>query len=222
MPIHWGKNQPGMQASEEFEDKELIYDLMEEWRVVANNSISSAEWMSEKGLHKQVVNRILEPFQHIDVVVTATEWKNFFDLRFNKDAQPEMYELARVMLDTVLDSKPKELYPGSYHTPYISDEEIDNWDGLLDPCLVSAARCARVSYSNHDGSMCDPIKDMELAKRLLESGHMSPFDHQGTPIDREHLNQTDWWNVHGITHMDKNMNLWSGNFKGWVQYRQTL
>lgn len=93
MPVHWGKNQPGMQAREEIfpnTGKDL-------WKIYAKQTAKNAEELNLIGYHKQVVNRLLEPFQYIKVIVTATEWDNFFKLRLHEDAQPEMYELARCM-----------------------------------------------------------------------------------------------------------------------------
>jgi hypothetical protein len=72
---------------------------------------------------------------------------------------------------------------------------------------------------NHDSSKTNIKKDIKLADDLLAAGHMSPFEHQATPM------RMDSFNVHaedGITHIDKYDNLWSGNFRGWIQYRHLL
>lgn len=79
-PIHWGKNQSGMQAKEELKGDELV-EVKGEWFWAAKNVADSAEFMSELGAHKQVANRILEPFQTMKTVLTATEFENFFWLR---------------------------------------------------------------------------------------------------------------------------------------------
>jgi thymidylate synthase ThyX len=193
MPCHWGKNQPGMQAREEITDKTEAEQL---WREAASDAAHTAEFMSQIGLHKQVVNRILEPFQWIHVVVTATEWDNFFKLRLHEDADPNIYELARVMKVAMDESTPVERHA---HLPYVDgDYEIDpaarqvlNLKGLG---MVSAGRCARVSYLNHDGTNPDYKKDLELAEKLAASGHASPFEHVAFSFAENSLcaNLTGW------------------------------
>jgi Thymidylate synthase complementing protein len=206
MPIHWGANRPGMQAHEE-----LIGGAREHalalWHSAAKDAADTAELMNELGLHKQVANRILEPFQHIHVVVTATEWTNFFELRNHVDAQPEIHELARLMLEEQESSEPALLQHGEWHLPYITYSELRDsfWTGhKADLCKISAARCARVSYLTHDGESPDVVKDLALYERLVGMVplHASPVEHQATP------------------HEDPDA--WSGNFKGWSQHRKFL
>lgn len=218
MPIHWGKNQAGMQAKEE-----IVATLSADvhWTAAADAAVRSANRLHNLGLHKQVINRILEPFQFIKVVVTATEWDNFFDLRLHEDAQPEIHELARVMKEAMKKSRPYILYEGDYHVPYVKRGYIakSNPD-IKDATKASVARCARVSYLNHDNSRPDIAKDIELYNRLLIAGHMSPFEHVATPLG----NNVD----KGLTHISDTHRpveecvAWSGNFREWVQYRQTL
>ena len=227
MPIHWGKNKPGMQANEECHKEVMLvendqsFELHREaaWQTVAEQSVENADAFDEAGYHKQIVNRLTEPFQFIDVLITATEWDNFFNLRLHPDAQPEIYELARRMKEAMDDSTPRELLPGQWHTPYAGKAISD----LEERRLASAGRCARVSYLNHDQTYPVVSKDVELAKRLLEAGHMSPFEHQATPIVPRtyHETMSGGWE-RGVTHMDLDLNLWSGNFQGWVQYRHFI
>lgn len=223
MPVHWGKNQPGMQAKEEVENSR---DAALEWKRCAIDAVESAEWLSHYNLHKQIVNRVLEPFQWIKVIVTATEWDNFFKLRLHPDAQPEMMVLAERMKEAMEDSTPKELAVGEWHAPYyygsFTDEKGNSDVGTALKCSV--ARCARVSYLNHDNSTPNIEKDLLLADKLLEAGHFSPFEHQATPISEVYKERWEFdieW-VDGITHIDRDNNYWSGNFKSWLQYRQTI
>lgn len=213
MPIHWGANQPGMQAKAELSGDELN-GVQNAWMQAARCAANIAEDMERVGLHKQVANRILEPFQHIQVVVTATEWKNFFELRDHPDAQPEIRDLAIQMKSAMDVSEPKALVEDQWHLPYVLEEEradsywtkSGNKFGL---CKVSAARCARVSYLLHDGAIPDISKDMALYERLVGSTpiHASPIEHQATPGFRE--SDGSWFNKR--TH---------GNFVGWVQFRK--
>ena len=238
LPVYWGKNQPGMQAKEEIDDTEKVL-ARHEWRMAARYAMDKATWMATYGVHKQVVNRLLEPFQYIKVIVTATEYANFFSLRLHPDAQPEMCALAKAMKDAMDNSVPEELEHGEWHLPYVDIAKFNldlSANGRKKTSIdystaikCSVARCARVSYLNHDNSSPDVEKDIALADRLLKDGHMSPFEHQATPMleysgvskDKSHRLGIYEWDV-GTTHMDWNYNLWSGNFRGWLQYRQML
>lgn len=202
MPLYWGSNKPGMQAGAELTGEDLA-NAKSMWRFAANEAANVAEEMNSLGLHKQVANRILEPFQFIHVIVTSTEWQNFFDLRISEFAMPEMRHLAELMWEAIYGATvSRNLKAGEYHLPYITEEERcgGRWtDQAL--CRISSARCARVSYLNHDGSDPDPVKDMDLAKDLFDRIHASPFEHVATPLTKDY--SVDMCR----------------NFKGWVQYR---
>ena len=117
-PIHWGVNQSGMQAEIEL-DPDALLQAGFNWRNAAKRAANSATSLLDLGLHKQIVNRVLEPFTYIDVVVTATDYANWFALRLDKDAQPEIQQLAQAMKDAMDTSKPVLLNPGEWHLPYI-------------------------------------------------------------------------------------------------------
>jgi len=232
-PMHWGKNQAGMQAKEELFEVDRN-EVKYEWASAAKNAAVSAESMSENGLHKQVVNRILEPFQLMKTVLTSTEFDNFFWLRKHADAQPEIKELAERMYEQLEWNKlfTVELDSGDWHTPYyeggywLKESETP----LEDALAISSSCCAQVSYRLLDDSI---EKARKVYQRLVESTpvHASPFEHQAAPIDFV-LNPTSesQWEmnidkmhfVKGVTHADKDGNLWSGNLKGWIQYRQLI
>ncbi|MGW8180627.1 MAG: FAD-dependent thymidylate synthase, partial [bacterium] len=179
-PMKWGKNQPGMQASEELSPNEQV-DAEVYWVGARDDALHWASHLLDLKVHKQIANRLLEPFQWIDVIVTATEWTNFFKLRNNPAAQPEMQQLAKTMLEAMTKATLTKLDAGDYHLPYVSTEERETLDEKT-LVAISAARCARVSYRNHDNSEPDIGKDLELAQRLLEGPHASPFEHQATPM----------------------------------------
>lgn len=215
MPVEWGKAQKGMQAREVFTgtDAEFAESL---WREAGKVAAAYSENMLELGLHKQIANRVTEPFAHIHVVVTATEWPNFFGLRCDPDAQPEMQELAWQMADAYYSSEPRrpsavtgvelnpdpeERTPVDWHLPYVGLEERVEL-GLEDALKASTARCARVSYILHDGEATSIDKDRELHDILFMQKHMSPFEHQGTEF---------------VSSLDS-----SRNFRGFLQYRATI
>ena len=174
------KNCKGMQGKELISDDE--YDVFcEEWQDAAFKAIEVAHKMIDNGFHKQHINRILEPFTKIKVIVTATEWSNFFNLRLSPDADPEIQHLAKAIklaMDAVSNTYIYINAHGGRTLPYVNFDEMDAIDDLRILTLISAARCARVSYLNHDGSKPDLLKDLALAKRLIDSGHMTPFEHQ--------------------------------------------
>ena len=119
MPSHWGKNQKGMQAFEELSPME-IKDAEFIWENAASAAAVYAEQLRRGQVHKQIVNRILEPFTHIRVVVTSTSWANFYGLRDHEDAQPEIRELAQAMRKAHNESTPRALPQGEWHLPYIA------------------------------------------------------------------------------------------------------
>lgn len=194
MPVHWGQNQPGMQAKGELSGwKRKAAESA--WRFGAKLACGVAWTMGKIGVHKQLANRVLEPWQWIHVIVTATEWDNFFLLRDHPDAQPEIQVLASMIKFWMDNSTPQELAEGDWHLPYISSEEIGMFS--LEDCIkMSVARCARVSYLTHDGRKPDPVKDVDLHDKLVVSEpiHASPAEHQAkaTDIDRFHKNFRDW------------------------------
>lgn len=220
MPIHWGRNQPGMQAKEELllGDKYRAEAL---WRDAAQKAALVAERMMDMGLHKQVANRILEPFQHISVVLTATEFDNWFELRAHPDAQPEIQFLATEMREALNNvPAPKLLQPGEWHLPYITAEERQDAFFKANPDhaellrKVSAARCCRVSYWKHDGTAASISDDLDLCDKLIGARplHASPFEHQATPDIVEPGEFGGKWAFQEM----------HGNFTGWCQYRKMI
>jgi thymidylate synthase ThyX len=228
MPMHWGKNQKGMQADEEC--NELVgcegcsgnnYGQSREdaWFESRDNAIAMAEAFDKAGYHKQIVNRLLEPFSHINVVVTSTDWANFFHLRDHKDAMPEIQELARLIKNAMYYSPSAVLKPGEWHLPYITDQELKNWlyknadleyqNKILIKCSV--ARCARVSYLTYEGKQPEIQADLALYDRLVGSEplHASPAEHQATPDEHDFM--LGW--LYPKEH---------ANLRGWRQYRKML
>lgn len=206
-PGYWGRNQTGMQARQDLE-RGPAAACRGVWRLAARSAVKSSREMMEFGLHKQIANRVTEPFQYMSVVVSATEFENFFALRCHPDAEPHFNELAWKMADLYYGTGVvKSVGAGDWHLPFVTADEIAEHG--QDVCLrFSVARCARVSYKNHDGSDPDAKKDLALYARLVrgdledwEPGHMSPTEHQARALD-------------DMTQ--------SGNFRGWMQYRKTL
>ena len=205
-PIHWGKNQAGMQAYEQLAGWKLTA-AKALWKLAGRTACAFAYSAFKLGGAKQWVNRLLEPWQYISVIVTATEFSNFFELRCHPDAQPEFQELAVEMKKAMDRSTPRRvaLNQGrwaNWHLPYVSLKERENYD-VYDCVKFSAARCARVSYLTHDGRTPRPEEDIKLFDRLVGSKplHASPIEHQAFVASSTSTK--------------------SGNFAGWIQFRQT-
>lgn len=200
IPVYWGKNQKGMQATEELTESQINLCKFD-WLNARNDAVYYAKALIEEGVHKQIVGRILEPFAHINVVVTSTSFDNFFALRCHKDAQPEMQVLAVKMARAYRDSVPDELEPHMWHLPYVTSDDVMQFNE--ENCLkISTARCCRVSYLTVDGKPSDPEADMKLHDQLQANGHWSPFEHPAMCSLKGDYR--------------------SGNFVGWFQYRQLL
>jgi thymidylate synthase ThyX len=194
-PVHWGKNQKGMQAYEEIsrEDAEKAREL---WLQARDLAIDQVRKLHDIGIHKQVCNRLLEPFVNMRVLLTATEFNNFFKLRAHHAAQPEIRELAYKMLHEYKTNTPENLLIGDWHIPF-SEKMPEGIESDL-KLKIATARAARVSYNTFDGEI-NIEKDVDLYERLLSEGHLSPFEHCALCC-------------YGNTRFD--------NFYGWMSYRK--
>jgi thymidylate synthase ThyX len=180
-PLYWGRNCKGMSAKEELQGDALL-EAQAWWKVAREDAISSAKIGMEIGVHKQTVNRLLEPFSTITVICSSTEYQIFFDQRCHPNAQPEIQALAVTMREAYTASEPRLLEAGEWHIPFMSENEWhDNFIGRIkddDFIKIATGRCARVSYLNH-GGVRHTQDDIKLHDRLLASkpAHLSPFEH---------------------------------------------
>jgi hypothetical protein len=211
IPIYWGKNQKGMQADIELSlAEQQVAEI--KWLEARDSALRAAEELLTVGVHKQITNRLLEPFLWQTILVTSTEWNNWDALRRHKDAQPEIKFAADIMYTARQQSIPKLLNSGEWHLPLTP--ELDDVKGNIDWNFwkkVSTGRCARVSHLTHDGKR-DPEADILLGNRLQESGHMSPFEHVARPLDTNDLKNYEV----------NPQEVFRGNFRGWFQYRKEL
>lgn len=205
MPNSWMQNKPGMQGGDVLGARE-ISEAKDAWIKACNDAVKHARVLKDLGCHKQIVNRILEPFAHIKVIVTATEWDNFFMLRLSEQAEPNIRELAQKMQNAMFKFEPQHVGTGGLHAPYVHvDTMISQGMSVEDICMASAGRCARVSYLNHDGTKADVHQDIMLARRLLTDKHASVFEHQAFALSNSVA--TD---------------MRSRNFYGWTQFRERV
>jgi Thymidylate synthase complementing protein len=233
VPIEFGSNQPGMQAGPPLEgaareaaeaewlrardaavrhvlgliaNPELVarHDDLLACLEEAEGSLKSppADWLN---VHKQVSNRLLEPFMWHTVIVSSTTWENFWNLRCHPDAQPEIQLVAKKMREAVDASAPTPLQEGEWHLPLIRPEDREEEVPTDQLVKISVGRCARVSYLTHAG-IRDLGADLFLYDRLLESGHMSPMEHVARPMTSDQLAA----------------GAWCGNFEGWCSHRKLI
>ena len=224
VPIRWMKDHPGMQGNEYFTNEVDIEACIIRWNAAKERAIRVAVGLAEQGVTKQICNRLLEPFMWHKVIVTGTEWENFFALRAHPAAEIHIQELAHKMLDAYNASVPKQFKAGEWHIPFgdkidvmrlvglpfeltkISSTGLNLTEKATEAKLkIATARCARVSYNNFDGKD-DYEADIKLHDRLAASGHWSPFEHCARAMDKDEF-----------FHYDLG---WCGNFKGFIQYRK--
>ena len=197
MPEKFPVNQPGMSATEYIGPGDEMYSWCKtQWLIAKDNAINSAKALLALGVHKQIANRLLEPFMYHTVIVSSTEWQNFWDLRISEFAQPEIRATAEAMKAAINASEPEIRLNDEWHLPLTGFEGDDK---LTEEQLikVSVARCARVSYLTHDG-IRDTDKDIAMFDSLAANWHLSPFEHVAQPTKGKYS---------------------EANFKGWTQAR---
>jgi thymidylate synthase ThyX len=224
MPVRFGANQKGMQDKGDDHTKGVPLPFLRWlpfvkvspntlWRVGALFSRELARSYNSGGYHKQVVNRVMEPYSHISVVVTMTRESlyHFLSLRDHPDADPtiaalavEMKKALRVSFVRLTNTSFEGRY-NNWHLPFIKPiERHSNEHTLFDLIRMSCARCARVSYLNHDNQVPKKHNDTALYDRLAKATppHLSPLEHQAC-VDDDFLQPE-----------------FNGNLPGWIQYRK--
>lgn len=205
MPVFWGKNQKGMQAEVEMSPEEQRR-AESQWLLARDLAVQQCKHLADLGVHKQLANRVIEPWMFITVIVSATEYDNWFHLRNHKMAQPEIAWVARDMWMRSNEQKPTPRGPTEWHLPLFDEPTEFSLIGYdtAKAKKVSTGRCARVSYLTHEGKR-DIDEDVKLHDRLSagpatgEPGHWSPFEHVALALEKPER---------------------IGNFIGWKQYRK--
>lgn len=202
IPISFPSEKPGMQGGSELEGQPRE-NALRIWHQARMSAVTHAEHLVGNGVHKSIVNRLLEPFMWHTVIVSSTEWDNFWRQRCSPLAQPEMRAAAEAMKAAYDVSTPRLCGLGEWHTPLILPEDIFTQGGQKRH--TSAARCARVSYLTHDG-VRDIKVDLDLYGKLVSADpeHASPLEHVATPQNP---------NVGDVI---------PGNFRGWRQLRHEV
>lgn len=218
----WTLNQKGMQG--DIIKNEGFIDVLNEYvKVMRDETIGYVQTLSTLGVHKQNANRYLEPFQHIKLICTGTDWNNFFTLRCHPDAQPEIQSLAENVRQAMKDNSPNFLQPGEWHIPF--EDYLPDGTTLAEKVKVSVARCARISYNNFETNSIDVKKDVELYERLVvqEPAHMSPAEHQArVPEIKELEHFSSRYLTHEVGKFQYHKGKYISNMSGWIQYRKII
>lgn len=237
IPTHWGANQKGMVADKEV-DAKTASEARTKWLLARDRAVEAAQSLLDLGIHKQVTNRLLEPFQWMTEIVTGTEWENFEHLRVHPDAAPDIQNIARLMQEARRESKPVELSYGEWHLPRVNGEFERTDPKARD---LSAGRAAMASYLKfpHQSTVED---DLDRSSRMLTSGHMSPFEHPCRPMTAKELKLFRQWETIGQESdgtlkilrtrerpivaegdlVNQRVTYFLGSYNGWVSYRKEI
>lgn len=191
-PIFWGANQPGMAASVELTGFALWWAKFM-WYATGHVVLTMAWLMSFSNVHKQIINRMIEPWTYINVQITATNWDRMLTLRLDKATQPEFQLLANMIKVALSQANYQKLAVGEWHLPWVRPGEAMT-RYVLDLKKISAARSARLSYTPIGEPNINLEKDLQLAQSLLDQLHLSPFEHQATPRVGRSANLDGWSN----------------------------
>lgn len=231
-PTHWGANRAGMTAPDEEHKHKRLGNAL--WHLAGYLIVGISWLMSKIGFHKQIANRISEPFSHITAVFTATDWDNFFELRCHESAQPEIRELACEMHHCYSNSMPNKLGENEWHLPFVNKSGdgyySDSYSkiSLIAAIKVSVSCCCQVSYRNQDSSLVKAFKIFSMLRPKGSPPHASPFEHQAKPMGQDEVNlrallaekfKEGVPNYVGIE-KDAEQLMYSANFKGWRSYRR--
>jgi hypothetical protein len=202
VPWHWGKNQKGMQASEECNElidlagtmfRDIGDPLTREasWQLAAKAAADFTEAFAASGYHKQIANRIIAPYTWKHTLITSTSWANFFHLRDHDAAEPHFHDLAALVREAIAGAEYQLLDYDDWHLPYVTEEDWHKiWDYVGRDTVgdgratqvalkLSTARAARISYRPFDG---DGSIESEIRRHddLVASSplHASPTEHQ--------------------------------------------
>lgn len=185
-----------MQATKEITEVDKAQEL---WLKARDEVVRIVEEMMKLGVHKQTINRMLEPWIVVPYILTSDNFDQMYFQRFHPDAQPEFVDLVTKMIQAQRECSFTILEKDQWHLPFVLSEERSSLstETLL---KISAARCARVSYFTHGTEKVDREADIRLFESLVSSDHWSPLEHQATPAPNGFGNR--------------------GNFANWIQHRK--
>lgn len=185
VPTHWGKNQKGMQAELEFDDADDLSFFDEIWRSARNEMVRHVKMLSDRGLHKQIANRLIEAFMWHPTVISATEWSNFFHLRDHKDAHPDFRDLAHAMRELYQKSEPRPIGYDDWHTPYAAGHEWVQTAWEYDDSFFECGFCGEKTHRRQglpqpfEGKPCNYPADLRCKVSVGRCARVSTLTHEG-------------------------------------------
>jgi len=232
IPQYIGKKQSGMQAGDELtgENREAA---VASWLRARDNAVTEARVMVACHAPKEIVNRLLEPWMWITIIISSTEWSNLYGLRNHTQAERHFQHLAREAIAAMEASTPNVLPAGHWHLPLIGVDsaDVEVLDALAaadqlkypdDFIKISVGRVARVSYLTHDGKR-DVMEDIKLHDKMAVQVplHASPAEHIAQAMD-----YPQWWKdeTHFATPLRRVYNTceWPGTIRQWIDIEGKL
>jgi thymidylate synthase ThyX len=199
IPESFPINKPGMSPENYIDKTHPDYQtLCNLWIKARTLAIETANTMYLHEVHKEIINRVIQPYCYITGIITATDWDNFIELRTASSTQEDTRKVAIRVREIINDM---QFMNQMWHIPYV--DTMNEKMPINDSLLISAARCARVSYLNHNNEKNNHEKDMKLANQLLTDKHMSPFEHQACGYKGKYYNLSNWLSQRFIIESEK-------------------
>lgn len=243
IPYYWQKPHKGMQGYEYYTNENKISQLREEWLNARDNAVITAKKLQNE-VSKQTINRLLEPFMYVKMVLTGTEFGNFFNQRcpiflnnkgnkvksrtglgFGVDftstkgqADIHLQILAEMMHNEMYyNSNPVESFE---HIPYDIGKEYP----LEARLHYSASQCARISFTTiTDDKQFSLERNLQLAQGLIVEGHAEPFSHQAIGMNDNTYNKFSRTFLKDLTDDEPVIEYgWCRKMRGWVSHRHLL
>lgn len=251
IPIAFQREHKGMQGVNylNLEETKIAIKI---WLEARDKAVEQAKKFIENKVTKQIINRLLEPFEYIAVILTGTEFENFFALRAHSMAEIHLQDLAYKMLEAYNLSTPKELKEGEWHIPFENEIDIQDWYNInkrptcafwnelesyeQDSYLikVSTAKCAQVSYMKfgsddyadlidlHDSLFIRPYNGKRGIREINDPIHASPAEHIAQAMTEE-----EYYSFYKSYTVDSWIGTekeygWCHNLKGFKSYRSML
>lgn len=184
IPIAWQKDHKGMQGSEYISEKMIQDWSVEKWLESRDNAVNLAKQLNQGGVTKQLCNRLLEPFMWHTVILTASEFDNFFELRCPKyEYSKDIYFKSR---------KDYENYYEEIHNKANDDRTTLDWlsinKGQSEIHMMELAECMR------------DARNESIPKQLQAGEWHIPF---GDRIDNDRLEEVNRITNTGDYHPDQ-------------------
>lgn len=129
-------NKTGMQAGDSLEEKEALA-AQTFWLQFRDAAIVQCQTLNGMNIHKQYVNRLIEPWMFCTVIITGTDWDNMFFQRCHEAAEPSFHKIADMLHEAMFRSIPVKCQLSDWHLPLWNDDRDDlalavRWTKIID------------------------------------------------------------------------------------------